>query len=154
MILGHGRVGQIVATALRRRGLTYVAVDEDQEIVRQLRTKGIPAILGDADNPFLLDQLGLEHARLLIIALPDALATRIIVEHVRSSYPRLPILARTHSIEEQEHLMSIGVHEAVVGELELAIEMTRFALRRFGVSAAEIQAVLQRLRVPSESAAD
>jgi CPA2 family monovalent cation:H+ antiporter-2 len=146
VILGYGRVGSVIGGALARRGLSFVAVDEDPDVVRWLREHGRPAILGEADNPFLLDQLGLEYARLLVIALPDALATRIIVEHVRSTYPRLPIIARCHSSEEQEVLLRLGVQEAVVGELELALEMTRFALRRFGVSAAEIQGVLQRLR--------
>jgi CPA2 family monovalent cation:H+ antiporter-2 len=152
VILGYGRVGQVIAGALARRGLSFVAVDEDPDVVRRLWEQGRPAVLGEADNPFLLDQLGLDHARLLIIALPDALATRIIVEHVRSTYPRLPIIARCHSIQEQETLLALGVQEAVVGELELAIEMTRFALRRFGVSAAEIQGILRRLRSPAEPA--
>ncbi|GIW09758.1 MAG: sodium/hydrogen exchanger [Dehalococcoidia bacterium] len=151
VILGYGRVGQVIGNALARRGFSFIAVDEDAEVVRRLRAQGIPAVLGEADNPYLLDQLGLDQARLLIIALPDALATRRVVEHVRSAYPRLPILARTHSLEEQEHLLGRGV-QAVVGELELALEMTRAALRRFGVSATEIQSLLQRLRAPAEPA--
>lgn len=154
VILGYGRVGQVIGSALARRGLAFVALDEDPEVVRRLWAQGRPAILGEADNPFLLDQLGLEHARLLIVALPDALATRIVVEHVRSTYPRLPIIARCHSLDEQEHLLKLGVQEAVVGELELALEMTRFALRRFGVSATEIQSVLTRLRARGEPSDD
>jgi CPA2 family monovalent cation:H+ antiporter-2 len=43
-------------------------------------------------------------------------------------------------------LRSRGVHAAVLGELELALEMTRHALRRFGVSAVETQAIVQRRR--------
>jgi hypothetical protein len=39
-----------------------------------------------------------------------------------------------------------GVGEAVMGELELALEMSRHALRRFGVSAMETLAIVQGLR--------
>jgi hypothetical protein len=42
----------------------------------------------------------------------------------------------------------------VVGELELAFEMTRFTLRRFGVSALETQAVVQRMRLQYEAGTD
>jgi CPA2 family monovalent cation:H+ antiporter-2 len=46
----------------------------------------------------------------------------------------------------------MGVNEAVVGEMELALEMTRFTMRRFGVGSTEIQALLQGLRVGPERA--
>jgi len=39
-----------------------------------------------------------------------------------------------------------GVGEAVMGERELALEITRHTLRRFGVSAAETTAIVQGLR--------
>jgi hypothetical protein len=44
----------------------------------------------------------------------------------------------------------MGVSEAVVGELELALEMTRHILHRFGVDGREIQATLQTLRLRTE----
>ena len=46
----------------------------------------------------------------------------------------------------------MGVTEAVVGELELALEMTRFTMRRFGIGSTEIQAILQGLRIGPERA--
>jgi hypothetical protein len=39
-----------------------------------------------------------------------------------------------------------GVNEAVSAELELALEMARHTLRRFGVSAAETVVILQGFR--------
>ncbi|HEX2035186.1 MAG TPA: NAD-binding protein, partial [Chloroflexota bacterium] len=87
-----------------------------------------------------------EHARILIVAIPDALATRQIVEYARATHPHLDIVVRTHSDAEAAFLARKGVSEAVVGERELALEMTRHALRRFGVSATETLAVLRGLR--------
>jgi CPA2 family monovalent cation:H+ antiporter-2 len=58
----------------------------------------------------------------------------------------LDIVVRTHTAEEMAFMQSRDVGHAVMGEMELALEMTRYTLRRFGVSALEIQAVLNGLR--------
>jgi hypothetical protein len=43
-------------------------------------------------------------------------------------------------------LHELGVGEAIFGEWETALELTRRALHRFGVSQAETQAIVQSLR--------
>lgn len=60
--------------------------------------------------------------------------------------PRLDIVVRTHSEAHRETLERLGANESVLGELELALEMTRHTLHRFGVSALEIQAIIGGLR--------
>jgi CPA2 family monovalent cation:H+ antiporter-2 len=150
VLCGYGRVGQVIGSAVRRRGFPMIVVEQDQRIVRRLRDQGVQALLGYGEQPEMLDRAHLETARLLVIAIPDALAARRIVDYVRERYPRLEIVVRTHSLSEQQVLHERGANEAVVGELELAVEMTRYTLRRFGVSGFEVQAILQRLRHQSE----
>lgn len=146
VICGFGRVGQVVGLTLSRRGFSYIVIESDQNLVQRLRALGTIALLGNAENIPLLEQAALSRARVLVIALPDAIATRRIVYHARQLGGRFTIIARAHSVDEREYLLSHGVDEVVVGELELAIEMTRFTLQRFGVTAAEARAVVQRLR--------
>lgn len=146
VICGYGDVGQLVGEALTRRGFSFVAVDHDPRVVRRLREEGGTGLLGSADNPVILDHAGLDRARVLVVAVPDMLAARQIVDYARRGWPRLDIVARTHSADEVRELNVRGVNEAVAGELELALEMARHTLRRFGVSAAEAQAVLHGFR--------
>ncbi len=152
VLCGYGRVGRVISQALERRGFRQVVVEQDRHIVEDLRNRGIPAYYGDASNPMLLKHLNLDRARVLIIAVPDPISARLIVEHARLLNSRLAIVVRTHSETERERLADIGVTEAVVGELELALEMTRFTMRRFGVGSTEIQGLLQGLRVGPERA--
>jgi K+:H+ antiporter len=146
VICGYGNVGQLIGEAVLRRGFSLVAIDHDPRVVRRLREQGIVAVLGSADNPVILDRAGLDQARVLVVAIPDAVAARQIVEYARRGWPRLDIVVRTHSQEQLRELRSRGVGEAVSGELELALEMARHTLHRFGVSSAEILAVLQGFR--------
>jgi CPA2 family monovalent cation:H+ antiporter-2 len=146
VVCGYGRVGRVIGAALHRRGLPFVVIEHDLELVRRLRERGIPAIPGNADNPVLLERANLKQARLLVVAVPDALAARLIVDYAREAHPELEVVVRSHSLELVESLRRQGVDEVVMGELELSLEMARRTLRRFGVSAMETLAIVQGLR--------
>jgi CPA2 family monovalent cation:H+ antiporter-2 len=146
IICGFGRIGQVIAEALERRGLLYVVIDQDPRIIRSLRERKVPAYIGSAENAILLERAGVGRAHALIIAMPDALAARRIVEQARQHRKDLDIVVRTHSLAEVAILNERGANEAVLGELELALEMTRHTLHRFGVSALETVATVNGLR--------
>ncbi len=126
VICGYGDVGQLIGEALTRRGFSFVAIDHDPRVVRH--------------------RAGLDQARVLVVAVPDAVAARQIVDYAHRGWPRLDIVARTHSEEQVGELRSRGVDLAVSGELELALEMARHTLHRFGVTSAETIAILQGFR--------
>jgi CPA2 family monovalent cation:H+ antiporter-2 len=146
VLCGHGQVGGVIAGVLRRRAFPLVVVDQDRQLVQRLRAQGVPALLGNAANPILLERARLEDARLLLVAIADPMATRQVVTLARRMNPRLDIVARTHSEAEWTYLNDGRVSEAVLGERELAIEMAAHALRRFGVSGPEVQLVVRGLR--------
>ncbi len=146
VICGYGDVGRLIGDALARRGLTFLAIDQDPRVVRQVRSAGGSALLGYADNPTVLEQASLDQARVLVVAVPDAVAARQIVDYAKRTWPRLDIVVRTHGEEQLRAMRTLGVDEAVSGELELALEMARHTLHRFGISSAETQAILQGFR--------
>jgi len=147
ILCGHGRVGQQIARILRLMGIPFVVIDRDARVVRTLRAAGIPALVGDAGSPVALERARLAAARLLAVALPDPLTARQIVDHARRVAPALDIVARTHSEAEQARLHRLGATEVVMGETELAFEMSRHTLRAFGVPLTEVEAVLDRERL-------
>jgi CPA2 family monovalent cation:H+ antiporter-2 len=146
VICGHGRVGRIVAQALEQRSFRYVVVESNRRTVQALRARGVPAIFGDAGHHLILGQASLETARVLVVTVPDPPVVRRIVSYARGVAPRLDIIARTHSVPELEVLTERGVGEAVYGEWEVALELTRRALYRFGLSSQEALAIVQRQR--------
>lgn len=150
VICGFGRVGSVIGEALQRRGFTHVVVDQNRRLVEKLRKEGIVAISGDASNEMLLQRLNLRQARTLVVAVSDPPTARQIVEHTRHINPRLDIVVRTHSRTEREFLFKHGAREVVMGELELALEMTRHTLHRFGVSSLETTAILQGIRLQQQ----
>lgn len=154
IVCGFGRIGQVIAEALDRRGIHYVVIEQDPRIVRQLRERGVSAYVGSAENVILLQRAGVERAHTLIVAMPDPLAARRIVEQARRLRPSLDIVVRTHSLAEVATLRKRGANQAVLGELELALEMTRHTLHRFGVSSMESIATVNGLRERASRAAE
>jgi monovalent cation:H+ antiporter-2, CPA2 family len=146
IICGYGRVGRLIGPALERRGFRYVVVTQQRDEVDRLRTRGVTAIYGDAANLEVLEMANLPHARLVVVATADPHETRLIVERVRSLHDTVDLVVRTHSDTEAARLRALGRVQAVHGERELAVQMARYALRRFGVSAAEAEAIAQGLR--------
>jgi monovalent cation:H+ antiporter-2, CPA2 family len=146
VIVGYGRVGSVVGHALEAQGLRFAVVETHQRIVEDLRTRDIVAIQGDASAAGVLDLAGVDQARLLVIASPDGFQARRILELARERNPRIAVVVRTHSSSELAYLIRQGVDRAVMGELELALEMTDYALRSLGVAEERSKLVTQWLR--------
>ena len=152
VICGWGRVGRTIARALEARGFGYVVVEEHRRTVEALRERGIQALYGDIADAQLLEHAGLRHARVLVFAAYDPPAAEFAVEHARRVNPRIEIVVRVETPEEARHLLERGATQAVEGERELAVQMARYTLRRFGVTSREVDAITQGLRRRPEPA--
>jgi CPA2 family monovalent cation:H+ antiporter-2 len=146
VILGYGRVGRTVARVLEGRGFRYVAIDVDYPLVRGARDAGFPIVYGDAGRPAVLDEAGIAAARALIVALPDALAARQAVTYALRRNPHIEVMARAHSESDEAELRRMGVGRVVLAEQEVGNELVRHALRRYGISERELDAIVRRAR--------
>lgn len=145
VICGYGRVGQVIGSALQSRS-SFIVIEEDPRRVLQLRDQGVSVIQGNAAIPAVLERAGLARAQALIVAIPDPVAVRQIVDYARQHHPPLPVIARTHSEDERRFLLGRGAEEVVLGEHELALEMAHHALALVNVNAAEAQGAIHQLR--------
>ncbi len=146
VICGFGQVGSVVGDALERRGFKYIVIERDRRVVESLREHGISAVYGDAAQSAILKHADLQAARLLVVTIRDPLAVRRIVDYAKEVSPGLDIVVRTTTEAERAFLSARGVGEAVLGEWEVGLELTRRALHRFGVSSQEAGMIIQGLR--------
>jgi len=146
VIVGYGRVGSVVGHGLQAQGLQFVVIEMNRRVVDHLREDKIAAVYGDATAHGVLELAQIQRARLLVIASPDGFHARRILELARAINPQIAIVVRTHSSTELKYLIRQGVDRAVMGELELALEMTNYALRSLGVSDERCKLLTQWLR--------
>jgi CPA2 family monovalent cation:H+ antiporter-2 len=145
IICGAGRVGRVIRHALTGRA-DFVVIEEDARVVQILRRKGVQVVQGDATTAAVLLRAGIEHARVLFVAIADPIAVRQVVGFTREHRPELPIIVRTHSETERRFLSEMGVDEVVLGEHELALEMARHGLAIAGVPDDEVAQTINYLR--------
>jgi len=122
VLVGHGRVGSYISPLLSAK-MPLLVVEDNSDACAQLKERGIEAISGNAADPDVLAAANLGAAHALLVALPDAFEGGQVVEQARKSSPSLRILARSHSEQETEHLMSHGASMVVMGEHEIAKAM-------------------------------
>lgn len=131
VLVGYGRVGRRIGNALTENGISFVVAEENREIVEKLRENGVPAVSGDASDPAVLIQAHIQRARMLVIATPDTLDVRRMIEIARTVNPRIETVVRTHSEEEAGLLEKENAGKVFLGEHELALAMIRHVLERY-----------------------
>ena len=146
VIVGYGRVGSFVARMLRSLEQPFVVVDLDPGRADAARESGLPVVYGDAAAEPVLEAAGVGEARLVLVTVPDAIGTRLVVERVRALKPGVHIVVRSTSVEQLEDLSRLGVYEAVQPELEAGLELGRQALAHLGIGAGEIQRFSDQVR--------
>jgi CPA2 family monovalent cation:H+ antiporter-2 len=139
VIVGLGRVGGFVARMLARLEQPFVVVDVDPNKVERAREEGIPLVYGDAGAEPVLEAARVREARMVVLTIPDAVGTRLVVERAKALNPRARIVARSVGEEQLEDLGRLGVYEAVQPEMEAGLELGRQALLDLGFGAAEVQ---------------
>ncbi len=135
VLVGYGRVGRRIGEALTAAGLPFVVADQNRELVESLRADGVPAVSGNATDPAVLIQAHIAEARMLVIATPQTLEVRQMVETARALNPAIEIVVRSHNAEEAALLENEKAGKVFVGESELASAMAGHVLRQVGAPA-------------------
>jgi monovalent cation:H+ antiporter-2, CPA2 family len=146
VIIGYGPAGQTLTRLLRSVDIPYVIIDNNPRAVERAQAHEPHIHFGDATRPFLLNWLGVEQARLVVVAISDALATRRIVTRIRLSAPDTPVLARTRYVLEVDPLENAGATSVVAEEFEASIELVARTLELFEIAPGPISRFTQALR--------
>jgi CPA2 family monovalent cation:H+ antiporter-2 len=146
ILVGYGRVGRTIGDALQRRGIPFVAIEQDRRTLEVMRGTGVPAIYGNATRADILQLAHPATARLLVVATPDPYHAQVVIERAREANAALQVVVRTHGDEEQALFERMGVQRALMGERELAYAMAYHSLRAMGCSDDHADHVLDELR--------
>jgi len=146
IVVGYGRVGKVVASALRKHQVKYIATDNDAETVVADRRAGHDVYFGDACDAEFLKVCGIDDAAGVIITINARQSIDEIVRHVRSIRPDIAIIARARDADHACHLYAIGATEVVPETIEASLQLSQSTLLGLGVESASVQASVQAMR--------
>jgi monovalent cation:proton antiporter-2 (CPA2) family protein len=128
VIIGFGRVGRRVGQILEMRGVPYVAVDREADVVERERGAGRPVFYGDARQPDVLTSLGVGETALIVVTVDDFELAEQVVSSLHRTLPEVAILARGHDLRRCRILQARGARLAVSENLEASIALAHAAL--------------------------
>jgi monovalent cation:H+ antiporter-2, CPA2 family len=146
VVIGFGRVGQLVADMLERHKTPYIAVDTDADEIARRRTEGRPVHYGDAANLDLLQRLDLGNARALVVTMDNPLTVARIVKAARADHPELQIIARARDAHHAAELYRLGVSDAVPETVEASLQLSEAVLVDIGVPMGPVIASIHEKR--------
>jgi monovalent cation:H+ antiporter-2, CPA2 family len=146
IVIGHGRVGQVVCDMLEEHRFPFLAVDTDPTAVSEFRRRGRDVYYGDATNPAFLGSCGLTEAAAAIVTIRTRDGIDEIVKLVRSRRPDLVIVSRARDADHARHLYEIGVTDAVPETVEGSLQLSEAALVSVGLPAGPVIASIHQKR--------
>lgn len=146
IVVGHGRVGQVVCTLLDRHGCPYLAVDNDAAVVPEQRRSGREVYYGDATLPEFLRTCGVMDAKAVIVTVAAPEAIDEVVRQVRALRSDIVIVSRARDAAHARHLYRIGVTDAVPETIEASLQLSEAALIGLGQATGLVIASIHQRR--------
>ena len=158
VIVGYGLNGRNLANVLHAVKVPFVVLELNPDVVRAAKELGMSIMYGDSTRKEVLHRTGLEHARILVVAISDAIATRRTVALAREMNPDIHIIVRTRYMAEMADLHELAADQVIPEEFETSIEIFSRVLREYGFARNVVQREVdkirregyQQLRLPSE----
>nr|WP_260525378.1 monovalent cation:proton antiporter-2 (CPA2) family protein [Pseudomonas sp. MWU16-30323] len=146
VICGYGRVGQSIGRFLHREQQAFIALDDDPERVQEASTEDSAVHYGDCRRGALLSAVGLERARLVVIAVDNSDVALTVLNEARRINPHVPILVRTRDDSQLAELKAAGATEVVPELLESSLMLASHALILLGLSDQQVKGRVDEVR--------
>ena len=146
VMCGYGRVGQSIGRFLSREHKDFVALDYDPDRIQEAAKAHSSVHYGDARRGDLLRAVGLDRARLLVIAVDNTEVAMSVLKEARLITLEVPILVRTRDYSQLADLKAAGATEVVPELLESSLMLASHALVMLGLPEKTVQRRVDEVR--------
>lgn len=113
IICGYGRMGRIICEELTERGIPFVVLENNDQILDELERLDYAFLKADATNDEELVAAGIERASGLVSVVTDDTQNVFIVLTARGLNPKLNIVARSAAEESIKKLVRAGANKVI-----------------------------------------
>ena len=146
IIVGFGLNGRHLSQAASLARIPYAIIELNPDTVRREKIKGQPIVYGDASDEAVLEHVGVQQARILVIVVSDPAATKRIIETARRLHPDLYIISRTRFVSEMGSLSELGADEVIPEDYEASIEVLTRVLTKYLIAEEDIERLVDQIR--------
>ncbi len=147
IICGYGHTGRHIAKFLKDESITFAALDTDPVTVRNGWAAGEKVFFGNAEEPGLLEAIGLQHAAAIVISFENTKIATAIVKSVRTKGFKLPIIVRAHDQHSLDILFDAGATEVVPEDLETSLALATQLLLNLNVPMDDVLRKMRQIQI-------
>ena len=126
LILGSGSIGFAVAKELRELDKNLVIVDKDEQKVETLREEAYEAIVGDINDPELLNHVSTKNLTAILILSSDIEANKIALQNIKKTVSsEVYIVSRAPDIINRKEMEELGADHVVMPSKLVASSLAR-----------------------------
>ncbi|WP_425407730.1 monovalent cation:proton antiporter-2 (CPA2) family protein [Hyphococcus sp.] len=146
IIVGFGRMGQIISQVLQNSGVAVTAIDRNPSHIRNAERFGFKVYFGDGARLDMLLAAGAADAKAIILCMDDPKSVNLAVTLLREKFADKTIIACAHDRIHEIELKKLGPDVIVRETLESSLLMAREALARMGFESGVIEDYVQQFR--------
>ncbi|MEQ8258917.1 MAG: monovalent cation:proton antiporter-2 (CPA2) family protein [Alcanivorax sp.] len=133
ILAGFGRFGQIIGRILVSRRIPFTALDSNPDHIDTVRRFGNEVYFGDVTRLDLLHTAGLQHARIMVLAIDDVQASLHAVRLIREHFPHITLIVRARDRYHAYSLMAEGVEHVIRETLDSSLRAAQTTLAQLGM---------------------
>jgi CPA2 family monovalent cation:H+ antiporter-2 len=154
IVVGYGRVGQMLGSVLASQTLPYIGLDVDADLVARFRAAGAGIFYGDASRPDMLRRFGVDRAAALVVTMDSPDAAEQVVETARRHWPDLVIYARARDRTHAARLIDRGASHAIPETVEASLQLGEMVLMGVGVPDQAARRIIEARRQAEQTTVD
>ncbi len=152
IVAGYGQAARSLVRVLSGSGIPYIITTLSPDGANEAEAENLPVVRGDATKPFLLQLVGIDKAKMMVIADDNPAMAHRITSVARQQNPTMRIVVRTRYTAEVGHLAEAGADIVIAEELESIVQLFGEVLRDYRIAPEEIEYYEQLARQNGYSA--
>src|SRR3989338_3411444 len=113
-LLGENRIGFSIMKSFAKLKKNYVVVDYDPERIKRLKSRGIDCLYGDVSDADFLEEIKLDHARVIVSTIPESEINLIIINKIRKKNQKAIIILTARQISDAFELYDAGADYVIL----------------------------------------
>ncbi|MEM6327482.1 MAG: cation:proton antiporter, partial [Bacteroidota bacterium] len=138
IIAGYGNAARKLVHVLDGSGIPFVIVTLSPQGATEAEADGLRVLRGDYAKQFILEAVGLQRAKLLVVPDDNPQMAHRVVSVARALSPTTRIVACAPTVADAEHLVESGCDRAIAVQMEAVVGLFDDILRHYQVEPDEI----------------
>jgi len=114
ILLGYNRIGFSIVKAFSKVTKSFLVVDYNPKVVKELRDNGIDTVYGDVDDFEFLENLGIHKSLVIVSTIPEKETNQLVLDVLDRNKAKPIVLLTGRQIEDALELYHAGANYVIM----------------------------------------